>query len=197
MQWENNSIDNLFRTITYLGSVIVRELQQSLCHHRSSWMLLYIHTHLMWYSWHSTAIWIAQKNIYFRTHFRAESILQEIPQFKTQNWGFLKKKNMKEFVLRIINILFLLLWLNFSFSPLHCQESYFSILRCTKPLTLGETPPWIALCWQRSPELNNTRVDMTVLPTYHEFELPKSEREQDWPRFKISAHSLECSSFIY
>lgn len=142
----------------------------------------------------------SSKKIYFRTHFRAESILQEIPQFKTQNWGggwgVVLKKIMKKIVLRIINILFLLLWLNFSFSPPHCQESYISILRCTKPLTLWETPPWMPLCWQRSPELNNTQVDMTVLPTYHESELPKSEREQDWPRFKISAHTLGCSSFI-
>lgn len=63
LQWENNSVDNLFRTITYLRSAIVGELLQSLCHHRSSWMLLRIHTHTMWHSWHSIVIRIAAKNI--------------------------------------------------------------------------------------------------------------------------------------
>lgn len=117
--WENNSVDNLFRTITYLRSVIVRELQQSLCHHRSSWMLLHISIYLVWHSWHSIAIWRAGgKKKSFMTHQSWEHLARE-----TQNWGrwvFLKCIN--KFVLRI-NILFLLLWLNFSFSPLHCFQS--------------------------------------------------------------------------
>lgn len=61
LQWENNCVDNLLRTITYLRSVTVREFQQNLCHHGSSWMLLHICTHRMWHSWHSTAIWMEEK----------------------------------------------------------------------------------------------------------------------------------------
>ena len=40
------------------------------------------------------------KKIYLRTHFRAESTLQELPRFKTQNWGRGRLiKYIKKFVL--------------------------------------------------------------------------------------------------
>lgn len=87
LQWENNSIDNLLSTITHLRSLIVRELQQNLCHHGSLWMLLHICTHRMWHSWHSTAIWIDEKILYGT--LQSWECLQELPQFKTLNWrGF-------------------------------------------------------------------------------------------------------------
>ena len=141
LQWENNSVDNLFRTITYLRSVIVRELQQSLCHHGSSWMLLHIHTHLMWHSWHSIVIWIAAKKYTLGHTSELKASCKSFHNLKHRIEGGFLIKFIKKFVLRIINILFLLLWLNFSFFPLHCfHPGELLLLCCTKTLTLGEKP---------------------------------------------------------
>lgn len=115
---------------------------------------------------------------YSRTHFRAESILQGLPWFKTLNqMGFLKL--IMKIVLRI-NILFLVLWLNFSLliSIAFPQESYVPSCAAPKPWHLEESPHWMPRCWQSSPELNLAQVDITASPTYHESELPKSERKQ-------------------
>lgn len=196
LQWENNGVDNLLRTITYLRShsqraptkpVSSRKLMNAITHlHTQNVTFLTLHCHLK-----------RRKNTLGQTS-ELRASCKSFHNLKHWIKGVFLIKLIMKMHSELLIFLFLVLWLNFRFllSIVFTQESHIPSCAAPNPWHLEKSPHWMPLYWQSSPELDLAQVDMTALPTYYESELPKAERKQKWARFEIFAHGLGSRSFI-